>query len=81
MKLTSLDAREILRRSQAPRPGNFHALSSDIVESLLTFADSHGYRTPRNANGSRARYWHDHLQRVASLPDTVKQTVIDWLRA
>jgi hypothetical protein len=27
------------------------------------------YRKPKNANGSRARYFHDRLQRTARLKD------------
>jgi hypothetical protein len=58
-------AREILRQCRAPIGGDFHALPSDTVAALLGEADAYGYRKPRNANGSRGRYWHGHLQRVA----------------
>lgn len=43
-----------------------HALSSATVESLLAWADNHKYRAPKNANGSRARYWHAYLTRRAA---------------
>lgn len=58
-------ARDILSRCRAPVGGNFHALNSDAVEALLGEARTYAYRHPRNANGSRARYWHDYLQRAA----------------
>jgi hypothetical protein len=46
---------------------DFHILSSDQVSGLLGEADRVRYRRPPNANGSRARYFHDRLQRHASL--------------
>lgn len=64
-RLDRTRAREILRDCRAPVGGDFHALPSSTVEALLGEADAFGYRKPRNANGSRGRYWHDHLQRVA----------------
>lgn len=42
---------------------DFHTLSSEEVERLLAEADSVKYRKPKNANGSRARYFHAKLQR------------------
>jgi len=57
-------AREILRRCNIA-PGDFHALPSAQVESLVATAREYGYRAPRNANGSRARYWHAFLTRRA----------------
>lgn len=44
---------------------DFHALSVDQVQRVLDAADAHGYRAPKNANGSRARYFHAYLRRVA----------------
>lgn len=45
---------------------DFHTLSSSEVESLLAEADAVKYRKPRNANGSRGRYFHAYLCRVAA---------------
>lgn len=42
---------------------DFHALPSSAVDSIIAAADRARYRKPRNANGSRARYFHAHLQR------------------
>jgi hypothetical protein len=44
---------------------DFHTLSSSQVDGLLTEADRVRYQKPRNANGSRARYFHARLQRYA----------------
>ena len=65
--MTPEHAREILARYNAR--GDFHALTSDQVDGLLVEAAAHKYRKPRNANGSRARYFHAHLRRVAARQD------------
>lgn len=68
-RLNPSDARQILNRlgvSYDDARRDFHRLPSDAVESLLTEAKVRGYRQPANANGSRARYFHAHLVRVAA---------------
>ena len=45
---------------------DFHALRSEQVEGLLHWAKAYGYRQPRNANGSKARYFFYMLQRHAN---------------
>ena len=46
------------------KPGeDFHALRSSQVDELLRVADLLKYRKPRNANGSRARYFYALLSR------------------
>jgi hypothetical protein len=47
---------------------DFHTLSPAQVDALLAHADQSGYRKPKNANGSRGRYFHDMLQRRARMP-------------
>lgn len=59
-------ARETLRLCRVPIGADFHTLDSDRIDALLTAADLARYRKPRNANGSRARYFHALLQRRAS---------------
>jgi len=61
------DAREILAGIGNPC-GNrdFHTLRQAQVEALLAEADKLAYRQPRNANGSRARYFHAWLVRVSN---------------
>lgn len=58
-------ARQILRNCAIPIGADFHTLPSGKVFSLLCWMDSCGYRKPRNANGSRGRYFHDMMQRRA----------------
>lgn len=67
-RLTRCDAVAILSRlgvSHEDARRDFHTLPSAAVESLLSEAKARGYRQPKNANGSRARYFHAHLIRVA----------------
>jgi len=59
-------ARGVLDACGISIPADFHALSSGKVESLLAWADHYRYRKPKNANGSRARYFHDLMQRRAA---------------
>lgn len=66
-KLTQHEARAILGACNATG-ADFHALSSDQVRALIAHADARRYREPRNASGSRARYWHAYLERAASGP-------------
>ncbi len=61
----ALNARETLRMLRIPLGADFHTLSRDHVDGLLAEADRVRYQRPRNANGSRARYFHDRLQRHA----------------
>lgn len=64
--LRANDARNILINCGVRISDDFHALHSYQVQSLLDWADKWHYRKPRNANGSRARYFHAYLQRLAA---------------
>lgn len=65
-RLSKATAQSILTICMVPRDANFHTLPAGTVEALLAHADEYGYRKPKNANGSRGRYWCAYLQRVAS---------------
>jgi len=45
---------------------DFHALRSEQVEGLLHWAKAYGHREPKNANGSKVRYFFAMLQRHAN---------------
>lgn len=62
-RLSRVNACEILQRAGVPRGEDFHTLSSSKVDALLAEAKRAGYRKPKNANGSRGRYFHAYLQR------------------
>jgi hypothetical protein len=61
------NAREVPRGARVAIGQDFHTLSTKQVETLLVEADRVKYHKPRNANGSRGRYFHDLLQRRAKL--------------
>lgn len=65
-RLSPEDARGILARCLCAVASDFHALPADKVERLQAEADCYGYRKPKNANGSRLRYFHAHLVRRAT---------------
>lgn len=61
--MTRADAVSIASQFGFPLNRDFHSLSSDTVQRIIDAADSERYRTPRNANGSRARYFYARLNR------------------
>ena len=60
-----LNARCILDSLGIRRGADFHTLPASKVDALLVQADLARYQKPKEANGSRARYFHDLLQRRA----------------
>ncbi len=58
-------ARAILDALKIHVGQNFFTLSNSQVCGLIEAADFARYQKPANANGSRARYFHDRLQRQA----------------
>lgn len=66
--MTREDAHNTLRACQVPIGADFHTLGSETVLALLERANAWRYRKPKAANGSRARYFHQHLQRLAARP-------------
>lgn len=63
--ITKSKARETLARIGIPVPGDFHALNNEQKDALQEEADRVKYRRPSRANGSRLRYFHARLQRLA----------------
>lgn len=58
-------SRAVLRSARIAIGQDFHTLSAAQIDALLAVADMQRYQRPVNANGSRARYFHDMLQRRA----------------
>ena len=58
-------ARDILQAAHVPLCMDFHRLDSSQVAALISEADKFKYRAPKNANGSRARYFHAYVARSA----------------
>lgn len=65
-EMASVHAAETLKSCSVAIGADFHTLSSSQVDALLAEADRVRYQKPRNANGSRARYFHDMMQRRAA---------------
>lgn len=59
------NANEVLKRLNIAVGQDFYTLSPEQVLALLVEADREKYRLPRGATGSRARYFHERLQRHA----------------
>jgi len=64
-----LEAQATLKNMNIALGQDFHTLSLDQVDKLVAEAARVGYRKPKNANGSTARYFHDRLQRHATMKD------------
>lgn len=59
------DAQELANRYGFRLGENFFSLGTDTVSGILAGADEWRYRKPKNANGSRARYFYQYLNRLA----------------
>lgn len=66
---TKQEARALASYYRIPLNRDFHGLDSETVDSIIAAADSWKYRKPCNANGSRARYFHAYLVRLANGPE------------
>ena len=60
-KLTKDEARMKLRRLGVPISKNFFTLTPAQVDRLIEVADEMKYRKPKNASGSRGRYFYAYL--------------------
>lgn len=67
--MDSCDAKALATRYRIPLGGYFHALNSETVERIIEAANLVKYRAPKNANGSRARYFYAYLNRAAARED------------
>lgn len=64
LNVTPREARTILDRCGIIYDVDYDTLRSSVVNDLLEWADKIGYRKPKNANGSRGRYFHAYLTRI-----------------
>lgn len=62
-RMTRKIATDIFLDMGIPEGYDFHELSSSQVDSVLKAAALYGYKKPRNANGSTARYFYAYLNR------------------
>lgn len=68
-RMNKQEAMGICHRYGIPIGCDFHTLNSDVVKRILNAADERKYRKPRNANGSRARYFYAYLMWAAGRVD------------
>jgi hypothetical protein len=64
-KMGFYEARNIMAAIGCELNADFHRLDSNQVSRVLMEARQYGYRKPKNANGSRARYFFAFVQRTA----------------
>lgn len=57
-------ALDLANRFKIPLDADFFALDNSIVCAIIGAADVVKYRKPKNANGSRARYFYAAMQRA-----------------
>lgn len=61
--LTRIQAYKLLKIGGIDFSLDFHILRSSQCDTLLTWAKLTRYHKPKEANGSRARYFFEHLKR------------------
>lgn len=64
--MTKIQAVEIAAKYEIPLDADYHALPSAVVDRILDAADSVRYQKPKDANGSRSRYFYAALVRAAN---------------
>lgn len=62
--MTRDEAHDVLQRCKIVAGANFFTLSAREVSALLREADKVKYRQPKNANGSRGRYFYARVCRA-----------------
>lgn len=77
MRISPTEALAILHRCGVAVwvRGDYCTLRSSEAAALSDAAIARGYRKPRNASGSTARYFHDHLQRLAAKAPPMRWSV------
>lgn len=74
--MTRQEALNILARCEISAGTDFFTLSSSTIDRLLSEADAVKYRKPKNANGSRGRYFYAFVTRkVDSLTEMAREMV------
>lgn len=62
--MNKFEATTIATAHGIPLGADFHTLPSETVDRILQAADERKYIKPKNANGSRARYFYAMLTRA-----------------
>jgi len=65
-KISKIEAYRLAKKVGCNFSKEFHAQSFDCSGQLAAIAKMAGYRKPASASGSTARYFFEHLDRLAS---------------
>lgn len=68
-RLTYWEARALANSFGFDPREDFHAMSTASKEAVLRAADCVKYRKPKNANGSRGRYFAAYVRRIIERGD------------
>lgn len=63
-RMSREEARRLAEKQGINFHANFYTLRNSQVDSLLAIAKLQGYQKPKNANGSKGRYFFYYLQRA-----------------
>ena len=69
VRLTYWEARALASTFGFNPLEDFHAMSTASKEAVVRAADSVKYRQPKNANGSRGRYFAAYIRRIIEKGD------------
>jgi hypothetical protein len=64
-RMTQMEAEQVLTDCDIAGGTDYHKLYGWQIDELKRFADMRRYRKPKNANGSRLRYFYAYVDRVA----------------
>lgn len=64
-KLSNCEALALLKSRGVDLKLDFYAQRWSAVDEILAVADLAKYKVPKNANGSRARYFYARLERAS----------------
>lgn len=67
-RLDGTTARDILKSCNATMETDFFSMYSSDVRTLMESARRHGYRKPKNSNGSKGRQFFAYVQKAARQP-------------
>lgn len=76
MALDQKTATAIALAHGIPLNADFHALDSAVVLRIVDAAKAYGYRKPKTASGSRARYFYAYLSRAAAGPKWATEHIV-----
>ena len=65
-KITRIEALSLAKRAGINLNADYHTLNSTQVGVIVDLAKQSGYQKPKNASGSRGRYFFYNLARLSA---------------